>query len=79
MEDEGFVDDSFIEETAWKYVALHGGACLSVLRHLARSPIEPGMNCPRRRGVPSPKPPSAHWALNTRRGGSPLTPRRVRI
>jgi len=35
MEDEGFVDDSFIEETAWEYVGLHGSACLSVLRQLA--------------------------------------------
>jgi hypothetical protein len=35
MEDEGFVDDSFIEETAWEYVGLHGRACLSVLRRLA--------------------------------------------
>jgi hypothetical protein len=35
MEDEGFVDDSFIEETAWEYVGLHGRACLSVLRQLA--------------------------------------------
>jgi hypothetical protein len=35
MEDEGFVDDSFIEETAWEYVGLHGGACLSMLRQLA--------------------------------------------
>jgi hypothetical protein len=34
MEDEGFVDDSFIEETAWDYVALHGSGCLSVLRQL---------------------------------------------
>ena len=34
MEDEGFVDDSFIEETAWEYVGLHGSACLSVLRRL---------------------------------------------
>jgi hypothetical protein len=24
MEDEGFVDDGFIEETAWEYVRLHG-------------------------------------------------------
>jgi hypothetical protein len=35
MEDEGFVDDSFIEETAWDYVGLHGGACLPMLRQLA--------------------------------------------
>ena len=35
MEDEGFVDDSFIEETAWEYVGLHGRACLSMLRQLA--------------------------------------------
>ena len=34
MEDEGFVDDSFIEEAAWDYVGLHGSACLSVLRQL---------------------------------------------
>jgi hypothetical protein len=35
MEDEGFVDDSFIEETAWEYVGLHGNGCVSVLRRLA--------------------------------------------
>jgi hypothetical protein len=35
MEDEGFVDDSFIEETAWEYVALHGSASLSIVRQLA--------------------------------------------
>ena len=34
MEDEGFVDDSFIEESAWEYVGLHGNACLSMLRQL---------------------------------------------
>jgi hypothetical protein len=37
MEDEGFVDDRFIEETAWEYVSLHGKACLSVLRRLAEA------------------------------------------
>jgi hypothetical protein len=35
MEDEGFVDDSFIEETAWEYVALHGYGCMSVLARFA--------------------------------------------
>jgi hypothetical protein len=34
MEHEGFVDDSFIEETAWEYVALHGSASVSMLRYL---------------------------------------------
>jgi hypothetical protein len=34
MEDEGFVDDSFIEETAWEYVGLHGQECVSLLRRL---------------------------------------------
>jgi hypothetical protein len=37
MEDEGFVDDGFIEETAWEYVGLHGSACVSVLRRLAEA------------------------------------------
>ena len=37
MEDEGFVDDSFIEETAWEYVDLHGKACISVLQRLAEA------------------------------------------
>jgi hypothetical protein len=37
MEDDGFVDDGFIEETAWEYVGLHGGACVSVLRRLAEA------------------------------------------
>ncbi|HEY4471555.1 MAG TPA: hypothetical protein VGN21_10325 [Stellaceae bacterium] len=35
MEDEGFVDDSFIEETAWEYVSLHGRECVTLLRRLA--------------------------------------------
>jgi hypothetical protein len=35
MEDEGFVNDSFIEETAREYVGLHDRACLSVLRQFA--------------------------------------------
>jgi hypothetical protein len=35
MEDEGFVDDSFIEETAWEYVSLHGRECVTLLRQLA--------------------------------------------
>ena len=35
MENEGFVDDSFIEETAWEYVGLHGNGCVSMLRRLA--------------------------------------------
>jgi len=37
MEDEGFVDDSFIEETAWEYVRLHGKECVSLLRRLAEA------------------------------------------
>ncbi len=36
MEDEGFVDDDFIEETAREYVALHGVNCLDLLRERAR-------------------------------------------
>jgi hypothetical protein len=35
MEDEGFVDDSFIEATAWEYVSLHGDRGLSTLLRLA--------------------------------------------
>jgi hypothetical protein len=35
MEDEGFVDDSFIEETAWEYVSLHGRESVALLRRLA--------------------------------------------
>jgi len=35
MEDEGFVDDSFIEETAWEYVGLHGRESVPLLRRLA--------------------------------------------
>ncbi len=31
MEDEGYVDDSFIEETAWDYIARHGNAATAVL------------------------------------------------
>jgi hypothetical protein len=37
MEDEGFVDDSFIEETAWEYVGLYGDRCVRVLRQLAEA------------------------------------------
>ena len=36
MEDEGFVDDDFIDDTARRYVALHGAACLNLLRERAR-------------------------------------------
>ncbi len=36
MEDEGFVDDEFIEETAREYVALHGLNCLELLRERIR-------------------------------------------
>ena len=39
MEDEGFVDDSFIEETAWEYFGLYGSACLSTLRKLADAQV----------------------------------------
>jgi hypothetical protein len=35
MEDEGFVDASFIEATAWEYVSLHGDRCVSMLLPLA--------------------------------------------
>jgi hypothetical protein len=35
MEDEGFVDDSFIEATAWEYVSLHGKESVSLLLRLA--------------------------------------------
>lgn len=35
MEDEGFVDDGFIDETAWEYAGLYGGAGVSRLRELA--------------------------------------------
>jgi hypothetical protein len=37
MEDEGFVDDGFIEETAWEYVGLHGQECVPMLRRLAEA------------------------------------------
>lgn len=35
MEDEGFVDDSFIEATAWEHVDLHGDQCVLLLQRLA--------------------------------------------
>jgi hypothetical protein len=35
MEDEGFVDDEFIEETARDYVALHGFNSTRLLRERA--------------------------------------------
>ena len=37
MEDEGFVDDSFIEETAWEYVSLHGRESVALLLRLAEA------------------------------------------
>lgn len=36
MEDEGFVDDEFIEQTAREYVALHGVTAVPLLRERAR-------------------------------------------
>jgi hypothetical protein len=42
MEDEGFVDDSFIEETAWEYASLHGKECVPMLRRLAERAEEAG-------------------------------------
>ena len=42
MEDEGFVEDGFIEETAWEYVGLHGSACVSVLARLAEAADQAG-------------------------------------
>lgn len=36
MEDEGFVDDEFIDETARAYVARHGTNCVALLRERAR-------------------------------------------
>ena len=42
MEDEGFVDDSFIEETAWDYTSLHGKDCVPMLRQLAAAAEQAG-------------------------------------
>jgi len=42
MEDEGFVDDGFIEETAWEYASLHGKACVPMLRRLALAAEQAG-------------------------------------
>jgi hypothetical protein len=42
MEDEGFVDDGFIEETAWEYVGLHGKECVPILRRLATAAEQTG-------------------------------------
>ena len=36
MEDEGFVDDEFIDETARSFVALHAGNSIALLRERAR-------------------------------------------
>ena len=35
MEDEGYVDDNFIEETAWEYASLHAKDAVPMLRQLA--------------------------------------------
>jgi hypothetical protein len=37
MEDEGFVDDRFIEETAWEYLSLHGRESVALLLRLAEA------------------------------------------
>jgi hypothetical protein len=42
MEDEGFVDDGFIEETAWEYVGLHGKECVPMLQRLAAAAEQAG-------------------------------------
>ena len=42
MEDEGFVDDGFIEETAWDYVGRCGSAAVSELRRLAEAAARSG-------------------------------------
>ncbi|MBV9583354.1 MAG: hypothetical protein JO213_00530 [Alphaproteobacteria bacterium] len=42
MEDEGFVDDSFIEEMAREYASLHGKDCAPVLRQLAAAAEQAG-------------------------------------
>jgi len=42
MKDEGFVDDGFIEETAWEYVGRYGSASVSVLRRLAEAAARGG-------------------------------------
>lgn len=36
MEDEGFVDDDFIEETAREYIGRYGPGAIRVLREYAR-------------------------------------------
>jgi hypothetical protein len=36
MEDEGFVDDELIEETARDFVAMHGANAVALLRERAR-------------------------------------------
>jgi hypothetical protein len=42
MEDEGFVEDGFIEETAWEYVGLHGKECVPILRRFAEASEQAG-------------------------------------
>ena len=42
MEDEGFVDDGFIEETAWEHVGRYGDAAVAVLRELAGAAARAG-------------------------------------
>jgi len=37
MEDEGFVDDGFIEATAWEFFGRHGDQCVSMLQRLAEA------------------------------------------
>jgi hypothetical protein len=42
MEDEGFVDDDFIAETAWEYIGQHGEASVAMLRSLAETTSRAG-------------------------------------
>ncbi|HKS88985.1 MAG TPA: hypothetical protein VJR70_06060 [Stellaceae bacterium] len=42
MEDEGFVDDDFLAETAWEYVGVHGRAGLVLLDRLVGSAEKAG-------------------------------------
>ena len=64
MGDEGFVDDSFIEEAAWEYVSLHGRESVALLLQLAEATERAGdaLSAQTWRAIPTP--PNASSRLN---------------
>lgn len=68
MEDEGFVDDGFIEETAWEYFGRYGGRAHQCCASSPPLPSGRATRLRRRLGAPLPKPQSASPAAVPGRG-----------